>query len=387
MDTLTAVLSLEEHLLALRHHIHQNPELGWHEQETQALILRELEELGIPCETVCGTGVIATLEGGQPGPVVGLRADMDALPIQEKLDAPYCSRKDGVKHACGHDCHVAMLLTAARVLTGCRDQLHGTVKFIFQPAEEIIEGAHAMAQLPQIEGIDRIFGLHVWNDLDVGTFSVEVGPRLACADNIYLTIRGKSAHGAQPHNGVDAIVAACAVVEQLQTAVSRKVDPLEPVVVTIGTIHGGTASNIIADEVQLSGTVRCFNKDLRADLPRILEDLAVTTAQAHGATCEFKYAPCAPPVINEASSTAIAQKAVTDLFGADKLVHLEKTMGGEDFSWFLEKIPGCYIFVGARNEAAGKCWPHHHACFDVDERSLVNGTALLVKLALGNGKE
>ena len=387
MNILPNVLAHQGHMIDLRRQIHQNPELGWQEYDTQALILRELGELNIPCERVCGTGVVAVLRGALPGPVTGLRADMDALPIQEKSDVPYRSQKDGIMHACGHDCHVAILLTVARVLKENQGRLCGTIKLLFQPAEEIIEGAHALSMIPQIADLDRIAAVHVWNDLDVNTFSAEIGPRLACAENIDLTIHGKSAHGAQPQNSVDAILAACAVVEQLQIVASRKVSPLEPVVVTIGTIQGGTMSNIIANEVRLSGTVRCFSPQLRAQLPAMLEQIAVSTAQAHGATCDFTYHSCTPPVLNEESSTRIAQEAITKLFGAEALVHLEKTMGGEDFAWYLERIPGCLVFVGARNKKTGKFWPHHHECFDVDEQALVNGAALLAQFALDAGKE
>lgn len=386
MDILSEVRAHADHMTALRRTIHQNPELGWQEHDTQALILRELGELDIPCETVCGTGVIATLQGAAPGPVIGLRADMDALPIQEKPDIPYRSQRDGVMHACGHDCHVAMLLTAARVLKGHLDELRGTVKLIFQPAEEIIEGARQLSALPQLADLNRIAAVHVWSDLPVGSLSAEPGPRMACADNIYLTIHGKSAHGAQPHQSVDAIVAACAVVEQLQLIASRKVNPLEPVVVTIGTIRGGTQSNIIANEVELSGTVRCFDPQLRAALPGLLEGIASATAQAHGATCSFEYRPCTPPTINEPESTDIARRAAVKLFGETALVHLERTMGGEDFAWYLDRVPGCMVFVGARNEAAGKCYPHHHECFDVDENALVQGAALLAQFALDAGQ-
>lgn len=382
MDIKAAVLVHEAHLIELRRQIHQSPELGWQEHKTQALILRELEEIGIPCEKVCGTGVVAVLKGGKAGPVIGLRADMDALPIQEKNAVPYRSETDGVMHACGHDCHVAMLLTAARVLKEMQADIHGTIKFIFQPAEEIIEGARKMCTVPQLADLDYVAGAHVWIDLDVGTFSAEVGPRLACADNIYLTVHGRSAHGAQPQQSVDTIVAACAIVEQLQIVASRKVSPLEPVVVSIGTIHGGAQSNIIANEVTLSGTVRCFSPKLRSELPSMLEHIACTTAQVHGATCDFKYRCCTPPTINEARTTEVARCGITTLFGPESLVHLEKTTGGEDFAWFLERVPGTYIFVGARNEAEGKCHPHHHECFDIDERALANGTAALVQFAL-----
>lgn len=384
MDILAEATANRERLSSIRRRIHQHPELGWQETETQKLITGELTELGIPWEAVCGTGVIATLKGALPGPVIGLRADMDALPVAEKTGAPYCSQRPGIMHACGHDCHVAILLVTARILRQMAGQLHGTVKLIFQPAEEIIEGGHALSQLPQLDDVSRITALHVWNDLDVGTFSAEEGPRMASADNIYLTVQGKSAHGAQPHQGVDAIVAACAVVEQLQLVASRMVSPLEPVVVTIGTIQGGTTSNIIANEVKMSGTVRCFSRQLRERLPQLLEQVASAAAAACGASCQLEYRPCTPAVINEPTSTAIARGCITKLFGADKLVHLERTMGGEDFAWYLEKIPGCFLFVGARN---GKSYPHHHECFDIDEAALVNGAALLTQFALDAGKE
>jgi amidohydrolase len=239
-----------------------------------------------------------------------------------------------------------------------------------------------MIRQPQIADIDNIMAVHIWNGLPVGVISAEAGPRMACADNIYLKIKGKSAHGASPQQSVDAIVAACAVVTALQTVVSRKVDPLEPVVVSIGTIHGGTSSNIIANEVELSGTVRCFAPKLRETIPLILEGLALQTAKAYGAECDFEYRRCTPPTINEAKSSERACRAVVKLLGKQGLVRMEKVMGGEDFAWYLEKFPGCIAFIGSRNEAEDKCWPHHHERFDVDESAFVNGTALLVQYVL-----
>ena len=385
MNVLEEVRQHQEHLIGLRRDFHRHPELSWNENRTQKVICRELDELEIPYETVCNTGVIAVLQGSRRGPVIGLRADMDALPITEKSSVEYASQTPGVMHACGHDCHVAMLLVAARILKAHESELQGTVKLIFQPAEEVIEGARSMCALPQLADVQRIFGIHVWIDLPVGTFSVEPGPRMASADNIYLTVRGKSAHGAQPHQSADAIVAACGVVSALQTVVSRNVNPLKPAVVTIGTIAGGTSSNIIANEVKLSGTVRSFCPDVRDAMENRLKEVCCTTAQAYGTTCDFEYCRCTPATINEAASTEMAQKAVAQLFGNEAMVHLEKTTGGEDFAWFLERIPGCYLFVGARSEEKGRCWPHHHECFDIDEDALVNGAAVLVQIGLSAG--
>lgn len=382
MNVLEAIEQQRTHLIALRRQIHQNPELGWQEHQTQALVLSELSKIGIPCEAVCGTGVLAVIKGARDGIVVGLRADMDALPIEEKNECEYRSLHTGVMHACGHDCHVAMLLVAARVLWQHRNELMGTIKLIFQPAEEIIEGAKQLCALPQLADVDKIVAVHVWADLPVGYFSAEEGPRMACADNIFLTVNGKSAHGAQPHQSVDAVAAACAVVGQLQTIVSRRVNPLEPVVVTLGTIHGGSSSNIIANRVELTGTVRCFSPELRAQLPELIRQIAQQTAQAYGAACEVRYQQCTPPTINEQKTTRIAQNAIAKLFGEQALTHLQQTMGGEDFAWYLERTPGCMVFVGGRNEQTGKCYPHHHECFDIDEQALANGAAFLVQFAL-----
>lgn len=385
MTILEEARALRAYLTGLRRDLHRHPELSWQETRTQALICRELDGLGIPYEKACGTGVLAELHGAGDGPAVGLRADMDALPIAEQNDCAYRSETPGVMHACGHDCHVAMLLGAARILKAREAELRGTVKLIFQPAEEVIEGARAMCTLPQLADLDRVFGAHVWIDLPAGRLSVEEGPRMASADNIELTIRGRSAHGARPHEGVDAIAAACAVVGALQTVVSRRVDPLDAAVVTIGTIQGGTSPNVIADEARLSGTVRSFRPEVRDAVEKHLEAIACTTAAAYGAACEFKYRRCTPATVNEPGSTAIARRAAARLFGGDALLHLEKTTGGEDFAWFLERAPGCYLFIGARNE--GKCYPHHHGCFDIDEEALVNGAAMLAQLGLDAGKE
>lgn len=382
MNIYEEVLQHKSRLLALRHDFHAHPELGWKEKRTQDVVCRELDELEIPYEKVCGTGVIATIRGRKEKPVIAFRADMDALPIQEKGGCGYASQTPGVMHACGHDCHTAWLLVVARVLKDHVKELNCTVKLLFQPAEECIEGARAMCQLPQLADVEHIFGAHIWIELPVGTFSAQVGPRMASADNIYLTIRGKSAHGATPHQSVDAIVAACAVVQALQTVVSRNNDPRQPLVVTIGTIHGGTSSNIIANEVTLSGTVRSFDPAVRDKMEKRLEEVARTTAAAYGADCEFTYHRCTPALINSPEETELMRKAVVRVFGESALRELEKTTGGEDFAWFRENIPGSYLFVGARNEKTGKCWPHHHENFDVDEEALVNGAAVFCQAAL-----
>ena len=387
MDALNEAKSCEASLIQLRRDIHRHPELGWKEKRTQDVICKELDDIGLPYEKVCGTGVIAKLEGDLPGQVIGIRADMDALPISEKNNCEYVSENPGVMHACGHDCHVAMLLTAARILNRHKDIIHGSIKFIFQPAEEIIEGAHEMCRLKQLADIKRIFGAHVWNALDVGTFSAESGARFASADNFYITVRGTSAHGAQPHNSADAIVSACSIVGALQTITSRNVDPLEPAVVTVGTIEGGSSPNIIANQVKLSGTARSFSPRVRDFVEKRIGEISSDVAKAYWTECEYEYRRCTPATINDIASTEIVRDAVISLFGDAKLVHLEKTTGGEDFAWYLEDIPGAYLFIGSRNEKAGKYSPHHHECFDIDEQALVNGTAVLVQIGLTAGRD
>ncbi|MCC8060936.1 MAG: amidohydrolase [Clostridiales bacterium] len=380
------VLNLRDYLLELRHDIHSHPELGWKETRTQALICRELDNIGIAYEKVCGTGVVAVIRGKE-SPVIGLRADMDALPIDEKSDEPYRSVNPGIMHACGHDCHVAILLGVAKILSAHREELRCTVKLIFQPAEECIEGARAMSQIPQVDDLDHIFAAHVWVPLPVGSFSAEVGPRFASADNFSLTVRGRSAHGANPHQSVDAVVAACNVVNALQTVVSRNVDPLEPLVVTIGTIEGGTSPNIIANEVRLSGTARSFDGSVRDFVEMRIGEIAGAAAAAYGAECDYTYRRCTPATSNYPEETAMMQRAVSKVFGEGALHHLERTTGGEDFSWFMERTPGAYLFIGAGNKEKGKCWPHHHECFDVDEDAIVNGAAVLSQLAFSFGRD
>lgn len=386
MTILEEVLQQKDRLISFRRDIHSHPELGWNENRTHDLICHELDELDIPYETVCGTGIIAVIHGPEKAPVIALRADMDALPIMEQNCCSYVSQVPGVMHACGHDCHVAWLLITARILKEHINDLNCTVKLIFQPAEEIIEGAHAMYKLPQLDDVSHVFGAHVWNELPVGKFSVEPGPRFASADNIYLTIKGHSSHGAQPQDSVDAIVAASGVIQALQTVVSRNNHPLQPFVVTIGTIEGGTSSNIIASEVKLSGTVRSFDPEVRDKMELRLKEVAELASKVYGAECEFEYRRCTPAVINCPEETEMLRKAVIQTFGEDSLDGLERTMGGEDFAWYLERIPGSYIRVGGNNVEKGKYWPHHHEKFDIDEDALVNGATILCQTALMFGK-
>lgn len=382
MTTLAHVRRLQAQLIALRRYLHAHPELSWQESNTQQLICRMLDEIGIPYQTPHKTAVIATIQGKCAHPCTVLRADMDALAIQEANHVPYRSQNDGVMHACGHDAHVAMLLTAAKILYDQRNQLEGTVVLLFQPAEEIASGAKAL--LPHLAHADDFFALHVWSDFPLGKVSVEAGPRMAATDHLYWTVHGTGAHGAQPHHGVDAIVIAAHMICALQTVASRFTSPLEPVVLTMGQINGGLGYNIIADRVEIIGTLRTFDATVRQEILAQIEQIGTHTAQSMGGTCDFRCEAGNPPLVNHPASSARAQAAVERALGADFVAPMQPTMGGEDFAHYLQHASGCLAFVGARNEQTGKCAAHHHPCFDIDEQALVYGTAVLVEYALGN---
>lgn len=377
----------KDYLIDLRRKIHRNPELSWQEYKTSELICKQLENMGIKYEKVCGTGVIATIKGNKENCVIGLRADMDALPITEVGECEYKSQNPRVMHACGHDSHVAMLLGAAKILNNNRDELNCTVKLIFQPAEEVIQGAKELVKCEAIKDINSIMAVHIWSELPYGKISAESGPRMASADNIFITIHGKSGHGSMPHQTIDAIVAASSIVADLQTIASRTINPLEPIVVSIGTFNAGTSSNIIANNAQLSGTVRCFNPELRKQLPDMIENIVSNVANAYGAKYDYEYKCCTGATINDKKCSDRALNSVKKILGEDAIIEMEKTMGGEDFSYYLEKIPGCIAFIGCRNEETNKCWPHHHERFDIEENAMINGTALMVQYVLETQSE
>lgn len=374
----------ENYVIETRRWLHAHPELGTKETETTAFIKAQLEELGIPVETFDGiTGCIGTIEGGKPGKTVMLRADIDALPIRENPGKSYCSLNPGVMHACGHDCHTAMLLGAARILSAHREELQGTVKLIFQMAEEIGRKSEEYVARGALEGVDAIFGMHVWSLMDVGTASFETGERMACSDRFTIQIRGVAAHGSAPHLGKDAVVAAAAAVMALQTLPSRINNPFDSLVVTVGMMNGGTKENIIADHVELVGTVRVFNKEFRRSMPERIEKLVKSVAEAYGCTAECDYYFGPSPLINEWEDLVeTAQGAVVKELGEDSLKLLPKMTGAEDFSVYMEHIPGVYGYLGARNKDKGIDCAHHHPAFDVDESILRHGTGIYVQFAV-----
>ncbi len=373
----------KEELITLRREFHQNPELGWEEIQTSNRVEEELKKIGIEVERIAKTGVVGTLKGKEDGKVVALRADMDALPIQEaNNDLPYKSKNAGVMHACGHDSHTAMLLIAAKVLWELRDDIKGTVKFIFQPAEELIQGGKKMFEEGVMEGVDAILGIHIWSQLSTGKVSLEPGPRFAAGDRFKITVKGKGSHCAAPHLGVDAIVAASAIVTDLQSIVSREIDPLEPAVVSIGKINGGFNFNVICNEVVLEGTTRSFNQGIQNRFPSIIKRIVDNTASSFNAKAEIDYIIGSPSCANDPALAQIAKSGITKLYGKDVITSFEKTMGGEDFAYFIQTIPGIIAFLGGGNKEKNTTYPHHHEKFNIDEDALPVGTSLYAQFAL-----
>ncbi|HVP37786.1 MAG TPA: amidohydrolase [Candidatus Saccharimonadales bacterium] len=378
-----------EEMVGTRRDIHRHPELAFEEHRTAALVAQRLQELGVPHRAGVGrTGVIGTL-GAAParkpgGKVVLLRADMDALPIQEENDVPYRSTADGRMHACGHDCHVASLLAAARVLKRAEGSLRGTVKLCFQPAEEGFSGADEMIRDGVLEDPrpDAAFGYHVWQDLDYGTVAVTPGPFMAAVDEFSVTLRGKGAHAAAPHLGTDPVLAAAHVTTALQSIVSRNVDPFLGAVVSVTQVRAGNAFNIIPETAWMNGTVRVMDTAVWQDLPARFERVVQHAAAALGCEAAIEYRRTHQPTVNDPAMAALAREVAAEVVGAKRVRDDVRTMGGEDFSSFLQRVPGCFIAVGTRNAERGLVHGHHHPRFDVDERGLEIGAEILVRLAL-----
>lgn len=378
-------LEQKDYITEQRHYFHSHPELGTEEYNTTKHIVEELQKMGVETITFneC-TGCVGIIKGAYPGKTVMLRADIDALPIQEgDLSKPYASQTPGVMHACGHDCHTAMLLGAAKILSAHREEIHGTVKLLFQMAEEIGTESRHYVENGSLDDVDAIFGMHIWSLIDAGFANFEDGERMACSDRFTINIYGKAAHGSAPNEGVDAIVAAAAVVMGLQQLVSRKNDPQNTFVLTVGMMNGGKQNNVIADHVELVGTTRVFNKAFRQTLPDLIRNTAKSIAAGYGCDVDSTYFFGPAPLINEHRGlNDIARSAVRKIMGDDALIHMDKLMGAEDFSVYLDKVPGVYGFLGGRNEGKGICCVHHHPAFDVDEDVFPDGAAVYTQFAL-----
>ncbi|WP_026879447.1 M20 family metallopeptidase [Ignatzschineria larvae DSM 13226] len=376
------VQNAEPDLIAFRRELHAHPELPWEEFETTKRIARELDKLGIEYRLTNPTGVIAEIKGGKPGKTVALRGDIDALPILELSDIPYKSQNEGKMHACGHDTHTAMLLTAARVLNEVKDEIPGNVRFIFQPAEEIAAGAKEMVAQGAMENVDNVFGMHIWTVMPAGRISCEAGPRMASADIVKIHFKGKGGHGSLPNQCVDAAMVASSFVMNVQAAVSRETHPLDAAVISIGKMEVGTRFNVIAENAYLEGTVRTFSLENRDRIRDAIHRFAEHTAAMYGATASIDYHYGTLPVINDEKSSALATEVVTKQFGFDTLITDRPTTGGEDFSFYTEKAPGCFVFLGTANPEADSEWAHHHGRFNVDESTLKQGAELYAQYAL-----
>jgi amidohydrolase len=373
-------------LVKLRRELHQYPELAFNEYKTSERIAKELRKLRIDVKRpIAKTGVVGVLNKGIKGKTIALRADMDALPVLEQTNFPYKSKNKGTMHACGHDVHMACLIGTAKILTRLKDELPGKVKFIFQPSEEVSPGgAKPMIEAGVLKNPDvsGIFALHCDPAIPIGQIGVREGPTMAHADSFDITIIGKGGHGARPHDGVDAIVVAAQVIQALQTIVSRKINPLEPVVVSIGKMEGGSARNIICDKVILKGTARTLNKEVAKKIPGLLKEIISGITKSAGASFELNYYGGYPILINHPKATDLARKTVDKLFGKDAIFELRRPMmGGEDFAYYLQKIPGSFLRLGIRNPKKDAIYPWHHPKFTVDEDAIKIGSALLAGLA------
>lgn len=385
MEVKDLVQKYQDYVRDLRRYFHQYPELSYEEVETTRRIADELDKMGVlyTINPEKNTGLVAVIQGGHAGKAVALRADIDGLNVTEMNDVPFKSKNEGKMHACGHDSHIAMLLGAARMLLDVKDDIYGKVYLVFQPAEEMGSGSQYMINFGNwYNEIGAIFGGHIWIDVPAGQISVEAGDRMAAGGQFIIKVHGRSGHGAQPQESIDAVVTASAIVMNLQTLVSRRYSALDPVVLTIGTLHSGDRFNIISGEAVLEGTTRYFNTEVGKDLKESMERIIMDTAHAYGATAEFEYWIMVPPTVNDEECSAIAQGAVKKVLGEKALFHMQKTMGGEDFSRYQEHKPGCFAFVGFNNPAIGAVNSHHSNNFTIDDSILSGGSGVYAQSAI-----
>ena len=373
----------KDYIIEKRRYFHMNPEPSFNEYDTSKVVQEELTKIGIPFEIFAKTGIIATIKGQNPGKTVLLRADMDALEVCEKNNVSYRSQKEGLMHACGHDGHIAMLLGAAHVLNEIKNDISGEIKLLFQPAEEIAKGAKAMIEESKIiDSIDAAFAIHLCQGVPVGKISLESGARMAAADLFSIKVKGKSGHGSMPHETIDAVVVASAIVMNLQHLVSRNTNPLDTLVVTVGKLTAGTRHNIIAGEALLEGTIRSFSDEVWKKVPEQIERVVKNTAAAYNAEAEIDLVRATPPLVNNQDISDILKASAEKLYGEEVVTKYEKTPGGEDFAYFTQAVPGALAFVGIRNDEKGINSPHHNETFDMDEEALEMGANLYAQFAI-----
>ena len=384
MDIRALAEQYESYIIEQRRWFHAHPELSWEEFGTTDHIQQELEKMGLEVHRFDGRpGCTAMIYGGKAAPgakTVALRADIDALPVEEKTGLPFTSQNPGVMHACGHDNHMAMLLGAARILCELKDELAGNVKLLFQAAEETCFGAKYYVQQGVLDGVDAIYGQHIWAGLEAPYLNVQPGVRMASCDNFTITVEGSSTHGSTPHLGTDAIVAAASIIMNIQTIVSRNNDPLNALVVTIGEIHGGQRFNILANKVVMEGTCRTHSREMRGKIELLLRRVCEDTAAAFGARAELKYDAFPSPVINDHDDlNQIAHDAAVKLYGEEGIKEMPRVMGSEDFAYFMDVVPGIFGFLGSRD--AEHQASNHNDCYDVPEEVLKRGAAMHAQFA------
>ncbi len=389
-DIYTQAQSLFAYSQSVRRDLHENPEIGFQEVRTAGIIAQELRALGMEVSTgIAQTGVVGLFKGPKPGPVLMLRFDMDALPVVEETGAEYASKRHGVMHACGHDGHVSVGLTTAKLLAKNKDRICGTVKFVFQPAEEGLGGADGMIREGLLENPkpDYALALHIWNERPVGWVAVTEGPFMSGSDIFEINIHGKGGHGAMPDQAVDPIIAAVQIISGLQSIVSRNVPPLKSAVISVTTIHGGEAFNVIPGTVKLQGTIRAFEPAIRELVVERVKNLVGYIAEGMGCSVDINIPHLTPAVINDPFVTQKVREIVKETIPDASIENGYRSMVSEDMAFMMEKIPGCYFMVGSANEQRGLCYTHHHPKFDFDEQALPRAAALMTAAALNILKE
>lgn len=378
MDVNYEVGIFYEEIKSLRRKFHQYPELAEQEKKTTEMIIEELEKLKIPYQRCVPTGVVGFL-GKPSGKTVALRADIDGLAVEEQTGLSYASKNTGKMHACGHDGHITGLLGAAMVLKRHEEHLNGSVKLIFQPAEENSRGADLMIEQGILEDVDEIFGVHIFSDLEAGRVSIEPGPRMTATDHFAITLTGKAGHAAKPHQCIDTTVAAAALVMNLQTVISRRIDPIDEAVLTIGRLESGTAYNVISGKAVLEGTVRTFSEETEQCIKESIIQMAEDTAKLYGTGVEVNYPPSThPPLINDQEIAQRVYAEAKKVFPSESLLPVPKIMLGEDFANYLKKTKGAFAFIGGGKKSDGKSYPNHHNKFDFEEEALLNASKIYI---------
>ena len=385
IDVKRGVQQEEQELIRVRRELHRIPGIRFDVEETSDYISEKLRGFGLEVQTGVGkTGVIGLLRGKQAGKTIMYRSDIDALPIKEQNEVDYVSRNDGKMHACGHDGHISIALHIAKILAQHRDELKGIIKFVFQPAEEGAGGAELMVSEGVLENptVDAAIGLHIWNYLPIGKVALRPGPLMGSTDMFTITIKGTSAHGAVPQDGIDTILAGSHIVTALQSIISREISPLTPAVLSIGTINGGDAFNIISDKVEMTGTVRTLDPEIRKFIPKRMDEIIKGICDGLRANYTFNYINRHPVVVNDEAMTTLVTVVAKEVVGEQNVVIAEQTMVGEDMSFYLQQVPGCFFFLGGANKAKGLDYPHHNPRFNFDESCLQAGTEIGINALL-----